>query len=195
VQPPPTALPKQPKADTTVKIKKQIRRPQVWERIKSKLFPSQQGVSDPRQKAMVVLIPVLFVVLIFVFVRVFRGPSLKTANAQSSGGPTNIVVDSDNEIDWQMPEPYPTTLRDPMQFVSAAATTGGSGALIVKGILYSRDEPSAVVSGQVVYEGDEILGATVVKINESSVEFEMNGKKWMQKVQALEEEMNENFNH
>jgi len=179
-------LPKQPEAGTKVKTKKQIRRPQVWERIKSKLFPSKQGISDPRQKTMMVLIPVLFVVLIFVFVKVFRGPSLKTAGTQSSG-PTNTVVSSDNEIDWQIPEPYPTTLRDPMQFGSAAATAGGGDALIVKGILYS-DEPSAVVAGQVVYEGDEIFGATVIKINENSVEFEMDGKKWTQRVQASEEE-------
>jgi len=27
------------------------------------------------------------------------------------------------------------------------------------------------------------LGATIVKINKNSVEFEMNGKKWTQKVQ------------
>jgi len=48
----------------------------------------------------------------------------------------------------------------------------GSSKLVVQGILYTRDNPSAIVNGQVVYEGDMILGVTVIEINKDSVEFE-----------------------
>ena len=55
--------------------------------------------------------------------------------------------------------------------------------LVVNGIIYSLENPSAVVANQIVYEGDKVLGAAIVKINRDSVEFEMNGNKWTQKVQ------------
>jgi len=57
------------------------------------------------------------------------------------------------------------------------------GQLIVKGILVSIDRSSAVVDTQIVYEGDKVSGATIVKINKSSVEFEKDGKRWEQGVQ------------
>jgi type II secretory pathway component PulC len=52
-----------------------------------------------------------------------------------------------------------------------------SGRLVVKGILYSEDNPSAIIDTQIVHIGDKIYGATVVKINRDSVEFEIDGKK------------------
>jgi hypothetical protein len=54
---------------------------------------------------------------------------------------------------------------------------------IVKGILYSADNPAAIIGTQIVHAGDKISGATVVKINKGSVEFEMDGKKWEQNVE------------
>ena len=56
-------------------------------------------------------------------------------------------------------------------------TGGGSGNLVVKGILYNEDNPSAIVNNQIVYEGDKISGATIIKINKDSVEFEVK-KMW-----------------
>jgi type II secretory pathway component PulC len=74
-----------------------------------------------------------------------------------------------------------------MQFGSVTTVSTGTGTetpqLIVKAIVYSEDNPSAVIGKQIVHEGDEISGATIVKINEDSVEFEMNGERWKQKVQ------------
>ena len=55
--------------------------------------------------------------------------------------------------------------------------------LIVKSILYSEDNPSAIISNRIVHEGDQIQGASIAKINKDSVEFEMNGKKWSQGIQ------------
>ncbi|GAI39939.1 unnamed protein product, partial [marine sediment metagenome] len=60
--------------------------------------------------------------------------------------------------------------------------TGTSG-LIVKGIVYNEDNSSAVIGVQIVHEGDKVSGVTIIKINEKSVDFEMNGKRWTQKVQ------------
>jgi hypothetical protein len=69
-----------------------------------------------------------------------------------------------------------------MQFGSATTGTE-TGRLIVKGIVYSEDNPSAVIGSQIVHKGDKISGIAIVEINENSVEFEANGKKWTQQVQ------------
>ena len=179
--PPKAAPPKQPKAVTTTKAAKQIPWQQTLEKIKARLFTPKPGVSPARQKTMVILVPVLFLIMIFAFTRVLSGPSPKTTGAQSFA-PSKAVAASNDEIDWQIPEPYPTTLRDPMQFGSVTTTQGGTGRLAVKGIVYSQNNPSAVIGNQIVHEGETVLGATVVKINKDSVELEMNGKRWTQKV-------------
>jgi len=61
--------------------------------------------------------------------------------------------------------------------VSLAPTVAGGGNLIVKGILYNEDNPSAIVNNQIVYEGDKISGAAIIKINRGNVEFEVK-KRW-----------------
>ena len=70
-----------------------------------------------------------------------------------------------------------------MQFNATDAASITRGLISVRGIVYSEDNPSAVVSNEIVHEGDEIAGATVVKIHKDRVEFEMNGKTWTQKVE------------
>lgn len=179
---PKAARPKQPKARVAIKIAKQIPWRETWQKIESRFFAPKPGVDVKRQKMMVVLIPVLFIILIFVFSRVLRTPSRAKATPPVSKLLKAVAV-SNNERDWQIPAPYPTTLRDPMQFGSVTTTHAGTGGLIVKGIVYSEDKPAAVIGTQIVGEGEKVLGATVVKINEGSVEFEMKGKKWTQKVQ------------
>ncbi len=182
LQLPPKAAPaKQPKADTAIKAAGQIPWRQTLEQIKNKLFATKSGVITTKQKMMVILAPVLFVVLIFVFIRAFSTPSRKITGPETSW-PVKDVASSDSKVDWQVPQPYPTTLRDPMQFGSATSRTG-TGGLIVKGIVYSKNNPSAVIGDQIVHQGDKVLDVVIVKINENSVEFEANGKKWMQNVQ------------
>ena len=68
--------------------------------------------------------------------------------------------------------------------VSLAPTVASGGNLIVKGILYNEDNPSAIVNNQIVYEGDKISGATIIKINRGSVEFEVK-KRWPKKSQRF----------
>jgi hypothetical protein len=188
-QPPEQAPPKetsveqpQPEADITVATVKQVWWHQAWEQIKSKLLTSKLDASVTKQKVMVVLVPVLFIILIFVFIQVLSAPSGGTTEPQGFGT-TSAAAGSGDKIDWQIPELYPTTLRNPMQFGSVATAQGQGGQLIVTGIVYSHDKPSAVIGAQIVHEGEEISGVTIVKINKNSVEFKMNNKRWTQKVQ------------
>jgi hypothetical protein len=54
---------------------------------------------------------------------------------------------------------------------------------VVTGILYVLEDSSAVVDGQIVYNGDMIYGVKVVRIEKSAVEFEKNGVQWKQRIQ------------
>lgn len=56
-------------------------------------------------------------------------------------------------------------------------TGRGTSDLAVKSILYKQNNPSAIVNNQIVHEGDKISGATIIKINKDSVEFEVR-KRW-----------------
>jgi hypothetical protein len=51
------------------------------------------------------------------------------------------------------------------------------------GILYSEDNPTAIIGGKIVKEGDIINGMKVVKIHRDRVEFEKDGKKWTQRAE------------
>jgi hypothetical protein len=181
--PPKAAAAKRAKSNTAIKAFSQIPWRQTLEKIKNKLFAPKPGIGTTRQKTMMLLVPFLFIIFVFVSLRVFNVHWPKTTDAegliQESFQP---VGGSDNRIDWEIPAPYPKTLRDPMQFGSAKVQMYGGG-LIIKGIVYSEDNPSAIIGSQIVHEGDEVSGATVIRINKNSVEFEMNGKKWTQKVQ------------
>ena len=178
--PPKETLVKQPKAKTAIKGRPQWQR--TLEQIQNKLIAPKAGVDPKKQKIMAVAVPVLFIVLIFVFIRLFSSPSQKITGAPV---PVRTAAVPDNKVVWQVPEPYPADIRDPMQFglVSYDGGQAASTGLIVKGIVYSKINPCAVVGNRMVHEGDKILGAVVVRINEKSVEFEANGKKWTQKVQ------------
>ena len=178
--PPPKAAPAQQPQASTIKTLAQILWQRLWGQIQNKLFAPEPGVSAIKQKATVILVPILFVILIFVFTRALGTSSHKVP--KPAGFTQNLIATSADEIDWEIPDTYPATIRDPMQFGSAAIAQGKAGGLIVKGIVYSEDNPSAVIGARIVHTGDKVLGVTIVKINEDSVELEMDGKKWTQKV-------------
>ncbi len=165
---------------------------QSLQQIKAKLFAPKAGLSPTRQKAMVVLVPVLAIALIFVLTRVISSPSRSVAKDTQKESATT-VKDSSGEVDWKVPPPYPATLRDPMQFgplmtaqtdpQTAQTAEPQAEKLIVKSILHSQTRPSAVIGDSIVHEGDKILGATVLKIHKDAVEFEKDGKRWPQQVE------------
>ena len=160
---------------------------QAVQRIKDRLFAPQAGVNPVRQKAMVVLVPVMFIGMILAFYKVLGGGPGTTTGPKEFKPSTTIGAAAASTIDWQVPELYPTTLRDPMQFKKAAViptiptTPDETEDIEVKGILYDEENPSVIIGIEILHEGDKVLGATIVKINKDNVEFEMNGKKWTQK--------------
>jgi len=163
-----------------------------WQQIRGKLFQPKPGVSSVKQKAMVVMMPLLFIILIFMLFKggVFGTSAGHTEVSAEDTASGVVTAGADTKIDWEIPAPYPATLRDPMRLVPVEipqtdeqTETGKTIELIVKSILYSEDNPSAVINGRIVHEGEKIRDASVIKISKDSVEFEMNGKRWTQKVQ------------
>ncbi len=151
----------------------------VQDGVIGRLLKPSPGVSVKRQVIMTVLIPTLSIVLILALARNLKPVSKNSKKAMTAGQRSSLGF-SISQIDWQIPEPYPANLRDPMQFGSV---TNHQGSLTVKGILYSEDRPSAVINNLIVHIGDEVDGAEIVKINEDSVEFEMGSRRWSQQVQ------------
>jgi hypothetical protein len=177
------AVPKKPEANIITKTAFRLRWQQSWEQIKQKLFAPKPGASAKRQITTAVMIPILFIVLIFVLKQVLV-TSAPRATLSKTIEPEGNATTTTNKIDWQIPPLYPEALRDPMQpaWVTTSQMQSGNQELIVKGILYSEDKPTAIIGTNIVEVGDKILGATVVGINSDHVEFEMNGKRWEQKV-------------
>jgi type II secretory pathway component PulC len=167
----------------------------LWQRIQDKLLAPKPGASGSRQKAMLVLVPLLFVVFIFVFFK-WLYPAISPSQPVRKPQPVKVpkpVVAADTRIEWEIPAVYPKDLRDPAQLVSSEPIVTKQEPvpepkpepvkvekMVVKGILYSASNPSAIIGSQIVHEGDKISGAAVVKINKNSVEFERNGEKWKQ---------------
>lgn len=160
--------------------------------------PKGRVVEDPRQKLMKRLIPILFIGFggaIFWSVR-SKLPSCKGAEnstaeveqttARASGGAVVIA--------WERPAEVAGSVRNPMRtHVEAAVETQvvpesvGEEAsalprLELKGIVYSADDPSAIVEKQIVHAGDMVGGVRVVAITETSVEFEKDGHRWLQEL-------------
>lgn len=152
------------------------------------------GLGDARQKKMMFLIAVLFIVFTFTLYRTLKsslsGNGSEDVSKQVAADETVMPSDSDILINWQIPAPYPATLRNPMRLSSAAALAQGLAAgdgveesridegIVVRAIYYSEQGRSAVIGDEIVYEGQEVLGATVIKITKNSVEFERNGRRF-----------------
>ena len=84
------------------------------QQIKTRFFSKKSGESNTKQKAMIVLVPILAIVFIFVLRQVFAKVPAKT-NATTNDN-MSVVITSDNsndDIDWQIPDPLPIVMRDP----------------------------------------------------------------------------------
>jgi len=153
----------------------------IWEQAMGRLLASKPGVSTSRQKTMILMAPVLAVVFIIVLMQVLRTPA---GSAKKFASFETAAVLKEGKIDWELPPLYPETLRDPMSFTTTVTQAReDTGRPMVRGIVYSGDNPSAVVGDQIVSVGDVVDGTTVVKINPDSVEFAIGDKKWTQKVE------------
>jgi len=169
--------------------------PGLVQTIKDKLFAVNARAGDPRQKAMVVLIPILAIIMIFMFRQVLSKSPNKTKGAAKDKTPA-VAASNPNEINWKIPDPLPAIMRDPLKFADQQTvqnsgqdgTTDGTaavettGTINIRDIVYSKDKPSAVVGDHIVYVGDKVRGATILKITRDSVEFEKDGKTWVQTI-------------
>ncbi|TSA54451.1 MAG: hypothetical protein D4R45_04000 [Planctomycetaceae bacterium] len=169
----------------------------LLQQIKNKLFTPKPGVSPTKQKAMVIMVPILAIIMIFVFRQVLSKAPRKTKGAGTDDTPVVVAnADSGREIDWKVPEPISIMMRDPIKLPDESGTQNTEengtankpkqGAIIVRDIVYSHDRPSAVIGSKIVYVGDKVNDATIIKINRDSIEFETDEKKWVQKVREAE---------
>lgn len=165
--------------------------PSLWQRISNKLFASKPGVSPTRQKVMMISVPILAIILIFVFRQVLSKSPRNAKGAAAEDVPVAIAADSGHEIDWQIPEPLPATMRDPTKLSGQIDTqseeqnetvnTAKSELINIGPIVYSHDKPSAVINGRITYVGDVVNGVTILRIHRDGVECEKDGEKWLQK--------------
>lgn len=77
-----------------------------------------------------------------------------------------------------------TDRKEPREIVTVESSAHAQNRprLVVKGIVYSERNPSALIGKEIVHEGDTISGAQVVRIRKDSVEFSVNGTTWRQGV-------------
>ena len=160
-------------------------------KIKYKLFNEQSGESNAKQKAMIVMIPILFVIMIFMFRQVFSKTPRNTRGATKDNNSVVVNKDSENEIVWNIPEPLPGTMRDPIRYEPNKSANTGQGEVLnvsktgiteLRSILFSDDKPSVFIGDKLVYLNQTINGFTLVEIHKDFVVFEKNGKRWTQKV-------------
>jgi hypothetical protein len=159
---------------------------QWWRTTKQRFFGGSQKSLGTRQKKTAVL--GIGLVIVFIAVLMFAlgsGPAPVKAAAKkinSENIPMACGQITGSTENWTLPEPYSTSLRNPTKIgVSASANTQPE-TLRVQGIVYSSKKPSAIIANQVVFEGDSIEGARIIKIERDSVEFEKDGKRWQRQV-------------
>jgi len=167
--------------------------PSLRQRINNKFSTSETGVGSTRQKAMMLSIPILIIILIFAFRQVLSTSPNKSKGASSEDDAPVITANSGYEIDWKIPEPLPEIMRDPAKLLTQNDTTqiepdqptpiDISKLINLGGIMYSQDKSSAIINGRIVSVGEIVSGITVLKINMDSVEFERDGEKWVLKVE------------
>jgi len=155
-------------------------RADLWQRLQSNVYDPSSPVGETRQKIMAGILVLLFAVFIAV-----AWNKLNSAHSPADLGGTDetaaVSLSKDSVIRWQEPGPYPKTLRDPMVLGTSGFAGEGPG-LPLRGIIYSEQRCSAIIGSRIVHQGDKIQNATVVRINKDSVEFELNGKTWTQKI-------------
>jgi hypothetical protein len=160
-------------------------------KLRARFMGKESAPGAGRQKIMVVMIPVLFVIMVFMFRQVLSKPP-KKAKGEDHNSKTVITNKSSGaEIDWQKPEPLPVTLRDPIKLkestpeITLPETTSArteDDPFHVKSILLSSDKPSAVIGNKIVYLNQKINGVTIAEIHKDYITFEKDGKQWTQTI-------------
>jgi hypothetical protein len=169
-----------------------------------KLSGEIPGVSNVKRKTMIALLPILLIILCAsLYPTLYPTSRLAKTITDLAGvdldnsGQIGVV---NNTVTWAVPPVYPGQLRDPMDVrtaeeraeanVKVEDVTGDIADIIddaekddadvgkdirIRSIYFSQEGKSIVVGEEILYEGDVFAGATVLKINESDVEFERSG--------------------
>lgn len=174
--------------------------PSLGQRLRDKLITSRLATGTAKDKVMALLVPVLAIVMIFMFRQVLSKPPGKAKGATKDDAPAVVVANVGDEIEWKLPEPMSAAMRDPTKRPSPEETqsetpdstqepgrnvaTSGTQtrAIRIRGLVYSQDKPSIVVGNEILHVGDKINGVTIARVNKDSVEFERDGETWVQKV-------------
>jgi len=175
-------LSERPWTNLPAESQKQNHLQQLWQQTRDRIVIPYNTSSPRTQRVITMSVPAVLVVLVVLLIQALTIPSPDSSSA-ADVQPEVTTAGADGKIDWPIPEPYPENLRDPTQFGTVHQGPSGTSELVVKGIVYSSDNPSAVVGDRIAHEGDEVFGARVVKINKDSVEFEADEKRFTQKVQ------------
>jgi hypothetical protein len=161
-------------------------------KLKTRFMGKESGTGDTRQKVMMVLIPILFIIMVFMFRQVLKKTPEKAAGQTGNSKKTvSVNTSSNKDIDWQIPEPLPATMRDPVKLrentpeITIQNTTPvepEEEKISVKSIVYSSDKPSVVINNKIVYSNQTVNGVTVVEIQRDHVVLEKDGKRWTQTI-------------
>lgn len=182
------------------------------QRQKERFLTPPPGISATRQKMMVLLMAGLAISFAIVIVRSLSSSGGSTTPTKTAipGIPTSTITPAPTgaktteiKIDWQAPDPYSATSRDPMYVEPESGSTlenttdHKSIDLVVKSIVVGRGRPSATIDIRrldktvektvLVHEGETVLGATVIRIWDGGVEFEKNGKRWSVPMMELQQ--------
>ena len=165
--------------------------PSFSKQIKKAVFGAHSRL-DARQKKTGVLVGILsivFAAVLFVSLGGVGQTQATAANAADSDSATSTQVTKKTAQEWQRPEPLPQSLRNATSpVVMRSGTTQGetateNGALTVKGIVFSKNKPSAIINNEILSEGQTFDGITITKITKETVEFKTDEKRWTQTVQ------------
>lgn len=184
------AIRPRPLVKTNIVSKKPKATQDVTGRIKKILAGSNNAKMDPRQKKMTIMVgalSVVFAVVLFVSLGGLGQSSATAAGNQSAEEASSGIVTGQKPLQWQSPQSLPEQLRNPMapaaKKVSAEKNIVGSDQLVVKGIVYSKTRPTAIINDQIMAQGESLNGVKIVTIGKETVEFEKNGQRWTQPVQ------------
>jgi hypothetical protein len=120
--------------------------------------------------AVLVLVSIAFAAGIFH--RLWSGTKKSAANSQNGVAATLKKVAVASKKAAATPKGVAATAKE--------TTAAQKGGIALKVILYSEENPSALIDGEILKEGDVIDGVKIVKINKDTVEFEKEGERWTQ---------------
>ncbi len=173
-----------------VKTPKQKSTKKITDQIKQLVYGSKKGKINAQQKKMTIVVGVLSLVFAVVLFTTLGGTGqskAKAADDTATDQATQNQANQQDQVRWQPPQPLPAEMRNPMIPGPSRPVQGQNtvepSQLTVRGIVFSKNNPSAIIDGQILKQGQELYGITIVNITKDAVEFEKDGKRWTQQVQ------------